>query len=113
MSTYQKYALNLTRHEGNRADIIIELDNLDMSEISLITFEVRDEDDILLIRKTSDDEDEISVDDQTFTIELYAEDTKGNAGSHFYEIDFVNVPDEEPFATIGGTFTITAEVNQT
>lgn len=112
MATYEKYTLNLTRHEGNRQDVIITLSNLDMDDISKITFQVRDTDEVLLISKSSEVSGEIDISGQTFTVNLAPADTRGHDGEHNYEIDLCNSSDEA-FATIGGTFTITSEVNTT
>lgn len=110
MATYEKYTLNLSYQEGNLADIELEMDaSFPMTDV-VVTFQVRDASDRLLIDKSSAD-DEITIDGQDITIPLLVDDTKKRSGKHNYEIDFVNA-DGDAFATIGGTFTINKEVNK-
>ena len=111
MPTYEKYTLNLGPYqEGNLADIELDMDeSFPMAAVS-VTFQVRDSGDRLLIEKTSDDGD-IVILDQNITIPLLPEDTAKRNGRHNYEIDFIDA-NGDPFATIGGTFTIAKEVNR-
>ena len=111
MSTYDKYTLNLGPYqEGNVADIELDMDaSFPMTGIG-VTFEVRDTGNRLIIRKTSETGEGITITDQNIVIAIAAEDTKKRSGKFLYEIDFLN-GDGNPFATIGGTFTISKEVN--
>ena len=54
--------------------------------------------------------DTIQLLNRTITIPFEVEDTKGKSGNHIYEIDFKNL-EGKPFATIGGEFIITKEIN--
>ena len=112
MATYEKCILNLgPYHEGNLSDIEFQMDSsFDMTGVD-VSFEVRNDHDRIIIRKTSDDGD-IEIAGQNFTIPLSPEDTKRNSGTYNYEIDFIN-SSAQPFATIGGSFTISREVNKT
>lgn len=112
MSTYDKYNLNLGPYqEGNVADIDLDMDeSFPMAGVS-VTFEVRDPAGRLIIRKTSDTGDGIVITGQNILITLLSEDTRRRAGKYDYEIDFLNLAGD-PFATIGGCFTISREVNQ-
>lgn len=111
MATYEKCTLNLGPYqEGNLADIELEMDSsFPMTGVS-VTFQVRDSSDRLLIDKSSSDGD-ITIAEQDITIPLLVTDTKRRSGKHNYEIDFIDI-NGNPFATIGGTFTIAKEVNR-
>lgn len=111
MPTYEKYILNLGPYqEGNLSDIELDMDeSFNMTDVD-VTFQVRDSGDRLLIDKTSAD-DEIIITGQNIVIPLLASEMVKRNGKHNYEIDFVN-SDGDPFATIGGTFTIGKEVNR-
>lgn len=111
MATYDKYTLNLGPYqEGNLADIEIDMDDsFPMTGVDM-TFEVRDAANKLIIRKTNDAGEGIVITDQNIVITIDAADTKRRSGKYNYEIDFLN-GDGDPFATIGGTFTIAKEVN--
>jgi hypothetical protein len=112
MATYEKYILNLGPYqEGNLSDIEFQMDSsFDMTDVG-VSFEVRNDNDRIIIRKTSDDGD-IDISGQNITSPLNPEDTKRNSGVYKYEIDFIN-SSSQPFATIGGNFTISKEVNKT
>lgn len=111
MATYEKYVLNLGPYqEGNLADIELEMDDsFSMTNVS-VTFQVRDSSEKLIIDKKSSDGD-ITISGQDITIPLLPEDTRRKSGKYNYEIDFLNDSDQ-PFATIGGTFIISKEVNK-
>jgi len=111
MPTYDKYTLNLGPYqEGNVADIELDMDvSFPMTGID-VTFEVRDTANKLIIRKTSEVGGGITIAGQNIVITIDATDTKKRSGKYNYEIDFLNIGDD-PFATIGGTFTISKEVN--
>lgn len=92
------------------ADIELDMDaTFPMTGIGM-TFEVRDTANKLIIRKTSAAGGGITITDQNIVITIDAADTKKRSGKYSYEIDFVNA-DGDPFATIGGSFTISREVN--
>lgn len=111
MPTYDKYTLNLGPYqEGNVADIELDMDvSFPMTGID-VTFEVRDTANKLIIRKTSEVGGGITITGQNIVITIDATDTKKRSGKYNYEIDFLNAGDD-PFATIGGTFTVSREVN--
>ena len=111
MATYEKYELALGPYqEGNLADIELEMDSLfPMTDVN-VTMQVRDSAGNVIIAKSSYEQDEIDISGQDITITLLPEDTTGHPGLHDYEIDFLN-DDDEPFATIGGKFYISPEVN--
>lgn len=114
MATYEKYKQDIIRHEGNLADIVIELTNIDISE-SDVSIQVRKIDNSLVFSKSTLDSETssditISSDGTTITIILNPEDTKGHAGNHKYEIDVLD-SEERPYLTIGGIFRIDAEIN--
>ena len=111
MATYEKYELALGPYqEGNLADIELEMDALfPMTDVN-VTMQVRDSSGNVIIAKSSYEEDEIDITGQDITITLDPDDTKGHPGLHDYEIDFLN-DEDEPFATIGGKFTVSPEVN--
>jgi hypothetical protein len=112
MSTYDKYILNLGNYqEGNVADIELDMDdNFPMDGVK-VTFEVRDMAGRLVIQKRSNPGDGITITGQNILITLLSADTRRRAGKYDYEIDFLNLA-SDPFATIGGSFTISREVNQ-
>jgi hypothetical protein len=112
MATYEKYKLNLGPYqEGNLSDIEFQMDSsFDMTAVD-VSFEVRNDNERIIIRKTSEDGD-ITIAGQNFTIPLLPEDTKRNSGTYNYEIDFIN-SSSQPFATIGGSLTISKETNKT
>ena len=108
MPTYEKYKLDLSYQEGNLASIDIEMDaTFSMTDVAVV-LEVRDSGGRLIFRKKSTVD--FTISGQNFSIELLPADTIGRAGKHNYEIDFFNVQNQ-PFATIGGYFTISKQVN--
>lgn len=111
MPTYDKYTLNMGPYqEGNVADIELDMHaSFPMTGIG-VTFEVRDTGNKLIIRKTSEAGEGITITGQNIVITIDAADTKKRSGKYNYEIDFLN-GGGNPFATIGGTFTISKEVN--
>lgn len=112
MSTYNKYTLNLGPYqEGNIADIELDMDESFPMDGTGVTFEVRDPSGRLIIRKSSNPGEGIAINGRNVLIALLSADTRRRAGKYDYEIDFLNVA-SDPFATIGGTFTIGREVNQ-
>lgn len=110
MATYEPYKYNITRHEGNLSDIEIEFTNVDLTNNS-ISLEVRDNNNSLILRKTSEDGITINPDNTSFVIQLLPEDTKEKSGVHRYEIDIMN-SFGQPYITIYGVFTITPEINE-
>jgi hypothetical protein len=112
MSSYDKYILNLGPYqEGNVADIELDMDEGFPMDGIRVTFEVRDPAGRLVIQKRSDFGEGIIINYRNILITLLSSDTRRRAGKYDYEIDFLNL-EGDPFATIGGSFTISREVNQ-
>lgn len=111
MATYQKYSLDLGPYqEGNLADVQLTMhSSFSMTGVK-VTFQVRDNSDDLIIEKKSS-LGTITIAGQAITIPLLPADTTGHNGTFLYEIDFLNATNQ-PFATIGGKFTIDKEVNK-
>jgi hypothetical protein len=113
MATYETLIYNIPPyHEGNLSDFEFDLDaNFPIDQVGDITFQVRKKSGELLISKTlTDEENPITLTGMLVNIPILPEDTIKRAGSYLYEIDFKNLNDE-PFATIGGTFTINKQIN--
>ena len=115
MATYEKYKHDIVRHEGNLADIVVDLEGIE--EIGGITIQVRKNDarkTLIFEKSTLDSETSgdiiVNSEGTGFTIVLNPEDTKGYPGNHLYEIDILN-NDHKPFLTIGGIFRIEPEIN--
>lgn len=113
MATYETLIYNIPPYqEGNLSDFEFELDaNFPIDQLGDITFQVRKKSGELLISKTlTDEESPITITDRVINIPILPDDTIKRAGSYLYEIDFKNLNDE-PFATIGGTFIINKQIN--
>lgn len=111
MATYDKCIFNIPPYqEGNEADFEFDIDtNFPIDIVKDITFQVKTtRGEILMSLRMSGGK--ISLNDRTIRIPISPADTKGKSGAHAYEIDFINQQDN-PFATIGGTFTINKEIN--
>lgn len=111
MATYEKFIYDIPPYqEGNEADFEFELDaNFPISQVQDITFQVRDikmNELISLKRSTTG----IALTGRVVSIKLLPADTTGRTGTHVYEIDFINA-NGNPFATIGGSFTINRQIN--
>lgn len=111
MATYKKLIVVLEPfQEGNRADIGVEVDVTKLSLTGLAaSCELREKTGKLLWRKKTADST-MTIAGQLVTIPLAPADTKGKPGVHNFEIDFLNAQNE-PFATIGATLTIEAQIN--
>jgi len=109
---YDKLTYNIDFiQEGNKDDFTFDLDsNFPIEEIGDITFQVRNnlgEEKISKKKSTGG----ITLTDRTVSVLFLPADTKGIAGVHAYELDFKDASGD-PFATIGGKFTINKEVNK-
>ncbi|HSO89260.1 MAG TPA: hypothetical protein VLQ91_22090 [Draconibacterium sp.] len=112
MATYDKCIHNLPAYqEGNEADFEFDLDaNFPLNEVSDISFQVRNAKGRLIIPEKTLLTNTLTLTGRTVIIPFSAEEMKGNADKHQYEIDFLNIAGK-PFATIGGAFPINAETN--
>jgi hypothetical protein len=113
MATYDKLIYDIPPYqEGNEADFEFELDeNFPIDQVSDITFQVMslNNTSLMAIKKT-DVNSKLTVTGRVVTIKFLPADTIGKEGKHKYEIDFIN-PNGNPFATIGGAFTVNAQIN--
>ena len=111
MATYDKCIFNIPPYqEGNKADFTFDLDtNFPVEEIGDITFQVRNSLDKEVFSKKKSTGG-ITLTERVVSVFFTPADTKGKAGTHYYELDFKDASDN-PFATIGGTFTINKEIN--
>ena len=111
MATYEKLKFDIPPYqEGNESDFVFEFDeNFPLEDVLDITFQARTAAGSSLISKTMSG-GEISINQRTVRIEILPSDTLGKSGAHVYEIDFKNAKGN-PFATIGGTFTINKQIN--
>lgn len=109
--TYEKYILPLGPYqEGNLASVDLEMDaSFPLNGVG-VSLQVRDTRGRLLVSKSTL-EGTIQVEGARVFIALLPEDTRGRAGKHLYEIDFINLSGQ-PFATIGGGFEIQPEINK-
>jgi len=115
MATYNKATYNIPAYQqGNVADFEFDLDsNFPIYEIADISFQVRKGQGVtkeLIIPEKLLSGATITLTDRTVLITFSSEEMKLQYGSFYYEIDFINL-DGDPFATIGGTFTIEKETN--
>ena len=111
MATYNKCVYNIPAYqEGSLSDFEFDLDvNFPLANVSDITFQARDfKGEAFISRKKSSNE--ISLVDRTVKIIFKPIDTKGHAGNNLYEIDFIDLQGN-PFATIGGAFVISQQIN--
>lgn len=111
MATYEKLIYdNPPYQEGNEADMELEMEAAFPADLVVdITFQVRSgTGDILISKRLS--LNTIALVNRIITIPFPPDDTKGKAGNHGYEIDFINQAGS-PFITIGGKFPISKEVN--
>lgn len=113
MSTYDKYIYNLLPYqEGNDADFEFDLsDNFPIAQVSNISFQARDAGGRLIMPEKLLSTGCITLNGLSVSIPFSAAEMKGKPGKHTYEIDFLNLAGD-PFATIGGSFTINKEVNK-
>lgn len=113
MATYEKYTLHLGPYqEGNIFDIELDMDaGFPMVGVG-VTIEIRDTSGKCIIKKTSYTNGGITITDQNILIVFTPDNTRNRSGKYDYEIDFLNGLNQ-PFATIGGTFTISKEINKT
>jgi len=110
MATYEKLIINpASFQEGNLSDITITFDNTFPLTGCTASCEVRQKDGTLVMRKKSITGG-IVINSQVLSVIIEPADTVGKAGSHNYEIDIIN-SGGKPFATIGGRFTVKAQVN--
>ena len=112
METYDKIYYDIPPYqEGNLQSFEFDVDaSFDMSQVGDITLEVRTTSGRAMIEK-SESSGTIVRNGQNVLIPFLPVDTKGRAGSYFYEIDFKNVSGQ-PFVTMGGKFVINPEINQ-
>jgi hypothetical protein len=110
MACYEKYDLDLGPYqEGNVFTVDFEMaTGFSMAGVT-VTFELRDEDDNLICQKNA--ASGVTISGQAICIDFAATDTKLYAGKHLYEVDFLD-SNSDPFATIGGYFTIEPEINK-
>jgi len=113
MATYVKCIFNLPAYqEGNEADFEFDLDtNFPLEEVSDISFQARDAKGRLIMPEKTLLTNTLTLIERTIRIPFSADEMKGNAERHQYEIDFLNLQGK-PFATIGGIFSINAEINR-
>ena len=111
MATFEKLKYDIPPYqEGNESDFVFEVDeNFPIEDVLDITFQVRLSSGSSFISKTMS-EGGISLNQRTIRIEILPGDTLGKSGVHVYEIDFKNNKGN-PFATIGGTFTVNKQIN--
>lgn len=113
MACYEKYDLDLGPYqEGNVFTVDFEMaTGFSMAGVT-VTFELRDDDDNLICQKNATTG--ITISGQAITINFAASDLKGYDWENIipvYEVDFLN-SGGDPFATIGGNFTIEPEINK-
>lgn len=116
MATYDKLIYDIPAYqEGNEADFEFDLDDaFPIGDVTDITFQVRNSAGEIIITKMKSVNSAITLTDRTVKIPFTPADTKEKSGKYQYEIDFVKTVSgvATPFATIGGTFTINAEINK-
>jgi len=113
MATYDKCIFHIPAYqEGNDADFEFDLDdNFPLEEVSNISFQARNGKGHLIMPEKTLLATTIILNDRTVIIPFSADEMKGIAGNHDYEIDFLNILGK-PFATIGGAFPINREINR-
>jgi hypothetical protein len=115
MATYDKCIYDIPPYqEGNLQDFEFDIDeDFPIADVDEITFQVRSQYDnsVIISRKMSDSVNPILLAGRTITVPILPADTLGYPGVHQYEIDLVNT-NNQPFATIGGKFTINAEIDK-
>lgn len=111
METYDKIYFDIPPYqEGNLQGFEFDVDaSFDMTQVGDITLEVRTTSGRAIIQK-SEANGTITRNGQTVSITFLPADTKGRAGSYFYEIDFKNLSGQ-PFVTMGGKFIVNPEIN--
>lgn len=111
MATYDKLTLNIPPfQEGNIADFEINVTVPASLAGCGASMEVRTRAGTLLFRKKTS-AGTLTIAGQKISGSLDTTDTLNRAGVHNYELDILNAQGK-PFATIGGTFTITAQINK-
>lgn len=110
--TYEKCRYDIPPYqEGNVCDFEFDVDeNFPIDQVSDITLQVRDSKGYIVIEKKKLSEGTILLSDRTVHIDFLPADTLNRSGQHQYEIDFINLQNQ-PFATMGGSFTINKQVN--
>lgn len=111
--TFDKLIYNIPAYqEGNEADWEFELDiNFPIAQVSDLSLQIRDAVGKLIMPEKKLSTGSISLAGYLITIPFSASEMKGKPGVHKYELDFLNIAGH-PFATIGGTFTISPEINK-
>jgi len=112
MATYEKLKYNLPDfHEGNEADFEFEFDtNFPVEQIGEISFQCRDLTGKAVMNEKLMSTGGITLSERLVSVLFLPADTKGKSGSYRYEIDIIN-SSGNPFATIGGSLKINAEIN--
>jgi len=115
MATYSKATYNIPAYQqGNVADFEFELDvNFPINSVSDISFQVRKSQGStkeLIMPEKLKSTGGITLTGRVVLIPFTAAEMKVREGTFYYEIDFINSTGD-PFATIGGTFTIEKETN--
>lgn len=112
MATYDKLIYNIPPYqEGNLQDFEFDLDeNFPIGDVSEITFQVRTVPGDAVVMSKKKSENGITITGRTVRVVFEPSDTTGKAGNHVYELDFVN-SSAQPFATIGGAYIISKQVN--
>ena len=113
MATYDKYIYNLAPYqEGNEADFEFELDeNFPLEEVGDISFQARNPKGRLIMPEKTLLTNTLTLTARVVNIPFSADEMKGIADKHQYEIDFLNLQGK-PFITIGGVLPINAEINR-
>lgn len=113
MATYDKLIYNIAPYqEGNEADLEFELDsNFPIANVGNVTFQARNTAGRLIMPEKDVASGEITLTGRVVYIPFTAAEMRNIAGVHKYEIDFINLQGK-PFATIGGSFTVNAQINK-
>jgi hypothetical protein len=116
MATIDKYEYDIPAYQqGNVADFEFSFGvNFPVAEISEISFQVRKAQgktkELMMDEKTiANGGIEVSSDGFDVTV-LFTKADMDLSGTFYYEIDVLNL-DGDPFATIGGSFTVLKETN--
>ena len=112
MATYDKLIYDIPAYqEGNLADFEFDLDDaFPIADVNDITFQVRTVPGDAVVMSKKKSLSEITLTGRTVKVVFLPADTTGKAGNHVYELDFVN-SSAQPFATIGGAYVISKQVN--